>query len=252
MGHDAFARHGLGSAALMVISALHQPPTRRPASSSVPPRSPARPPTGPRNASPTTASSTAPGRPGPWRHGPWRALVTAILSLLLSPDAAPAQGWYEVAERHATKGVAARRNARPAAQRAAYREALERLAEHRSKAVVVLRDGRPVLVPARRPDEIPPAWHAPNGRVLDPVTGRPAADWRVATDGQDGSARCRSRCPGVVVERPGIGPECGRGAPRVSPPGWPRPGRVRRQDGDIAASVSAWVRRLAIAGAGPT
>lgn len=82
MGHDAFARHGLGSAALMVISALHQPPTRRPASSSVPPRSPARPPTGPRNASPTTASSTAPGRPGPWRHGPWRALVTAILSLL--------------------------------------------------------------------------------------------------------------------------------------------------------------------------
>jgi hypothetical protein len=99
-------------------------------------------------------------------------------------DAAPAQGWDEVAEHHGTTGVAARRKALHAAERAAYREALDRLAEHRSKAVVIVRDGRQVLVPAPRPDEIPPTWHAPDGRVLDPVTGRPAAEWRVATDGR--------------------------------------------------------------------
>ncbi|MEU9380758.1 transcriptional regulator, partial [Streptomyces sp. NPDC048279] len=57
-------------------------------------------------------------------------------------------------------------------------------AEHRRRAVVLVRDGRQVLVPVPRPDEIPPAWHAPDGRVLDPVTGGPAADWRVATDGR--------------------------------------------------------------------
>ncbi|MFJ8114337.1 transcriptional regulator, partial [Streptomyces sp. NPDC096132] len=57
-------------------------------------------------------------------------------------------------------------------------------AEHRSRALVIVRDGRQVLVPVPRPDEIPPTWHAPDGRVLDPLTGRPAADWRVATDGR--------------------------------------------------------------------
>jgi hypothetical protein len=65
------------------------------------------------------------------------------------------------------------------AERAAYREVLDRLAEHRSKAVVIVREGRQILVPARRPDEIPP-----DGRVLDSDTSRPAADWRVATDGR--------------------------------------------------------------------
>ncbi|MEU0277072.1 hypothetical protein [Streptomyces sp. NPDC006195] len=50
--------------------------------------------------------------------------------------------------------------------------------------MVIVRDGRQVLVPLPRPDEIPPAWHAPHGRVLDPGTGRPAADWQVATDGR--------------------------------------------------------------------
>jgi len=43
---------------------------------------------------------------------------------------------------------------------------LDRLSEHRSRAVVLVRDGRQVLVPMPRPDEIPPAWHAPDGRVL--------------------------------------------------------------------------------------
>ncbi|MFD8212186.1 hypothetical protein ACFV2U_00150 [Streptomyces sp. NPDC059697] len=71
-----------------------------------------------------------------------------------------------------------------AAERAAYQRALERLSEHRSKAVVIVGDGRQVLVPAPRPDEIPAAWHALDGCVLDPVTGRIAPDWRIATDGR--------------------------------------------------------------------
>jgi hypothetical protein len=96
----------------------------------------------------------------------------------------PAQGWDAVAQRHGTTGVAARRKALHAAERAAYRKALDRLAEHRSKAVVIVRDGRQVLVPAPRPDEIPSAVAGPDGCVLDPVTGRPAADWRIATDGR--------------------------------------------------------------------
>ncbi|MGY6026935.1 hypothetical protein [Streptomyces spinosirectus] len=61
---------------------------------------------------------------------------------------------------------------------------MDRFAEHRSQAVVIVRDGRQVLFPVPRPDEIPPAWHAPDGRVLDRATGRPASDRRVATDGR--------------------------------------------------------------------
>jgi hypothetical protein len=99
------------------------------------------------------------------------------------PTAHPAHGLDAVAQQYGTTGVAARRKALHTAERSAYREALERLSEHRSKAMVIVRDGRQVLVPAPRPDEIPSAWHAPDGRVLDPVTGRPAPDWRVATDG---------------------------------------------------------------------
>ncbi|MER5348387.1 hypothetical protein ABT030_50850 [Streptomyces mirabilis] len=104
------------------------------------------------------------------------------------PDAGnghtPAQGWAKVAEQHGTWGIAARRKALHTAERAAYQQALDRFAEHRSRAVVLVHDGRQVLVPKPRPDEIPPTWHAPDGRVLGPVTGRPAADWRVATDGR--------------------------------------------------------------------
>ncbi|MEV7734377.1 hypothetical protein AB0O75_20250 [Streptomyces sp. NPDC088921] len=89
-----------------------------------------------------------------------------------------------MAQQYGTTGLAARRKALHAAQRATYQEALDRLAEHRSKAVVIVRDGRQALVPSPRPDEIPPTWHTPDGRVLDPATGHPAADWRVATDGR--------------------------------------------------------------------
>ncbi|MEV0637689.1 hypothetical protein AB0I77_22595 [Streptomyces sp. NPDC050619] len=66
----------------------------------------------------------------------------------------------------------------------AYRDVLERLSEHRGRAMVIVRDGRRVLVPAPRPDEIPSAWQAPDGCVLDPVTGRAAPDWRIVTDGR--------------------------------------------------------------------
>ncbi|MEV6497851.1 hypothetical protein [Streptomyces prunicolor] len=97
----------------------------------------------------------------------------------------PARGWDMVAERHGTRGLSAQRKALYAAQRAAYRAVLDRLAEHRSKAVVIVReDGRQLVVPAPRPDEIPPAWHTADGRVFDPVTGRAAPGWRVATDGR--------------------------------------------------------------------
>ncbi|MFF0126190.1 hypothetical protein ACFYTG_10760 [Streptomyces mirabilis] len=81
-----------------------------------------------------------------------------------------AQGWDQVAEQHGTWGIAARRKALHTAERAAYQQALDRFAEHHSRAVVIVRDGRQVLVPVPRPAEIPPAWHAPAGRVLDPRT----------------------------------------------------------------------------------
>lgn len=184
MGHDAFAHQGLGSAALMLISALHQRPHQTVAelvgTSSVSRATTYR--TLRRLAEHGLVTHTG----ETWALAP-RALEGFGNSL---PDAdtgraaTPAQGWNRVAEQHGTAGVAARRKALHATERAAYREALDRLAEHRSKAVVIVRDGRRVLVPAPRPDEIPPTWHALDGRVLDPVTGRPAADWRVATDGR--------------------------------------------------------------------
>ncbi|WP_211265208.1 hypothetical protein [Actinacidiphila oryziradicis] len=96
----------------------------------------------------------------------------------------PPQSWDDIAERCGTTGTAAARKARHVAERARYREALERRAEHRSKAVVVVRDGHQVLVPAPRADEIPSGWHIAGGQVLDPATGQADPQWRVATDGR--------------------------------------------------------------------
>ncbi|TQJ91302.1 MarR family winged helix-turn-helix transcriptional regulator [Streptomyces sp. SLBN-31] len=182
MGYDAFAHHGLGSAALVIISALHLHPDQTAAdlvaSSSVSRATTYR--TLKRLADHGLVQHTG----ETWALAP-RALEGFGIHL---PDAAnghtPAQGWAKVAEQHGTWGVAARRKTLHTAERAAYQEALDRLAEHRSRAVVLVRDGRQVLVPAPRPDEIPPTWHAPDGRVLDPATGHPTADWRVATDGR--------------------------------------------------------------------
>ncbi|MEU9340244.1 MarR family winged helix-turn-helix transcriptional regulator [Streptomyces sp. NPDC048278] len=184
MGHDAFAHHGLGSAALVIISALHarqdQTVGELVGTSSVSRASTYR--TLQRLVDHGLVHHTG----ETWALTP-RALEGYGISLSdgdTGHTVAPAQGWDEVAEQHGTRGVAARRKARHTIERAAYREAVDRFAEHRSRAVVLLRDGRQVLVPVPRPDEIPPAWHAPDGRVLDPVTGRAADGWRVATDGR--------------------------------------------------------------------
>ncbi|MEU0647699.1 transcriptional regulator [Streptomyces umbrinus] len=184
MGHDAFAHHGLGSSALMVIGALHlrsgQTVDDLVGSSSV---------------SRATAYRTLRRLA---LHGlvrqtdqTWSLTPHALEGIGLpthapgtAPDGPLAQGWDAVAHGYGTAGVAARRRALHVAERATYREALERLAEHRSKAVVIVHGGRQVLVPAPRADEIPASWHSPDGCVLDPATGRPAADWRVATDGR--------------------------------------------------------------------
>ncbi|MFI1044935.1 transcriptional regulator [Streptomyces griseoruber] len=183
MGHDAFAHHALGSAGLVIISALHQHPHQTAAelvgTSSVSRATTYR--TLKRLADQGLVQHTG----ETWTLAP-RALEGFDIRL---PDDAGnghtlAQGWADIAEQHGTWGIAARRKARHTAERAAYQQALDRFAEHRSKAVVIVRDGRQVLVPLPRPDEIPPTWHAPDGRVLDPVTGHPAADWRVATDGR--------------------------------------------------------------------
>ncbi|MET8137227.1 MarR family winged helix-turn-helix transcriptional regulator [Streptomyces sp. NPDC005251] len=184
MGHDAFAHHGLGSAALMLISALHQRPDQTAVDL-----------VGTASVSRATTYRTLKRLADhglvhhtgeTWALAP-RALEGFGISL---PDgdtgraAEPARGWDTVAEQHGTRGIAAQRKALHAVERAAYREALDRLVGHRSKAVVIVRDGLQVLVPTPRPDEISPTWHAPDGRVLDPATGHAAADWRVATDGR--------------------------------------------------------------------
>ncbi|MFI1709564.1 transcriptional regulator [Streptomyces griseoruber] len=184
MGLDAFAHQGLGSAALMIISALHvrqdQTVGELVGTSSVSRATTYR--TLKRLADHGLVQHTG----ETWTLTP-RALEgfgVRLPDVDTGHNAAPAEGWGHIAELHGTWGVAARRKALHAAERAAYQEALDRLAEHRSRAVVLVRDGRQVLVPVPRPDEIPPTWHAPGGRVLDPATGRPAADWLVATDGR--------------------------------------------------------------------
>lgn len=184
MGHDAFAHHGLGSPALMLFGALQQRPHQTVSelvgTSSVSRATVYR--TLRRLAEHGLARRTG----ETWALAP-RALE-GIGSSSPAPvpglDVVPAQGWDTVAERHDARGHAARRKALHAVERAAYREALDRLAGHRRQAVVIVRDGRQVLVPVPRPDEIPPTWHARDGRVLDPVTGHAAAEWRVATDGR--------------------------------------------------------------------
>ncbi|MGW0633271.1 helix-turn-helix domain-containing protein [Streptomyces sp. NPDC002758] len=184
MSHDAFAHHALGSAALMIISALNQHPHQTVAEL-----------VGTSSVSRATTYRTLQrlAQQGLVQHTgeTWTLTPRALEGFgVRLPDvdtghnAALAQGWDNIAEQHGTRGIAALRKALHAAERAAYQQALDRLAEHRSRAVVLVRDGRQVLVPVPRPDEVPPAWHAPDGRVLDPVTGHPAADWRIATDGR--------------------------------------------------------------------
>ncbi|MEV7144548.1 helix-turn-helix domain-containing protein [Streptomyces tauricus] len=184
MGHDAFTHHGLGSSALMIIGALHmrsgQSIEELVGSSSV---------------SRATAYRTLRRLS---RHGlvhqtdqTWALTPRALEGIGVPTRAsqstsgrAPALDWNALADDYGTAGTAAQRRALHAAERTVYHQALERLTEHRSKAVVIVRDSRTVLAPAPRADEIPAPWRSPDGSVLDPATGHPAPDWRVATDGR--------------------------------------------------------------------
>ncbi|MGW3941325.1 helix-turn-helix domain-containing protein [Streptomyces phaeochromogenes] len=184
MGHDAFAYHALGSSALMIIGALHVRPAQT-VSDLV----------GTASVSRATAYRTLRrlADHGLVQHDgeTWTLAPRAVgsfgnspLDAVTEPDTRPARGWDGIAQVYGTAGVAIRRKTLHAVERAAYREVLDQRAEHRSKALVIVRDGRQVLVPAPRPDEIPSACKAPGGSVLDPTTGRPATDWRIATDGR--------------------------------------------------------------------
>lgn len=156
MGHDAFARRGLGSAALVIIGALHA------------------------RAAQTVAElvgSSSVSRATLYRalrrladHGlvhhsgeTWTLAPHALEGFGDRPPGAaaeeisePARGWEAVATRHGTAGLAFRRKAVHAAERAAYQRALEQLSEHRSKAVVIVRDGRQSWFPRHAPTRFPP------------------------------------------------------------------------------------------------
>jgi len=180
MANDAFAHQGLGSSALMVIGALHANPAQSAAelvaSSSV---------------SRATVYRTLERLHG---HGlvqrdgfAWTLAPRALEGIGASAAQAvtePGPGWDVLAAAYGTTGVAEARQAFHAAERAAYRAALEARAEHRAPALTIVRDGATVLVPAQRADEVPVHWRAPDGSVLDPVTRRPLPGWRVATDGR--------------------------------------------------------------------
>ncbi|MEV5439566.1 MarR family transcriptional regulator [Streptomyces sp. NPDC052682] len=184
MGHDAFTHHALGSSALMVIGALHARPHQTVSELVV-------------TASVSRATAyRALNRllaHGLVRHTgeTWSLAPQALEGVGNShPDAVtdhrgtPASGWDRIADQYGTAGISANRKALHAAERAAYREALEGLSEHRAKALVVVRAGRQVLVPSPRPDEVSAEWRGPRGSVLDPVTGAPDPEWRIATDGR--------------------------------------------------------------------
>ncbi|WP_243766350.1 hypothetical protein [Streptomyces sp. GC420] len=69
----------------------------------------------------------------------WRASVPACRISARPRTRHTAHGW-ERSPGNTAPGVAARRKALHAAELAAYREALERLSEHRSKAVLIVRE----------------------------------------------------------------------------------------------------------------
>ncbi|MEU1183905.1 hypothetical protein ABZ464_41055 [Streptomyces sp. NPDC005820] len=153
MGHDAFAHHGRGSSALVIIGALHVRPAQTVGEL-----------VGSASVSRATAYRTlhrladhglVDHSGETWTLAP-RALEgfgASSPEAVPDPTAHPAHGWDAVARQYDTAGVAARRKALHAAERASYREALERLSKHRRKAMVLVRDGRQVIVPAPRPDE---------------------------------------------------------------------------------------------------
>ncbi|MGV4924114.1 MarR family transcriptional regulator [Streptomyces sp. BHT-5-2] len=184
MAHDAFAHHGLGSSALMVIGALHARPdqtvTELAATASVSRA------TAYRTLHRLAANGLVLRTDQVWALAPHALEGFGIgqPSGEAVTEVVPSQGWNDISHRYGTTGIAAHRKALHASERTAYRAALEQLAEHRSKATVVVRGGQYVLVPAPRAEEIPAEWRGPGGAVLDPTTGRIDPEWRVATDGR--------------------------------------------------------------------
>ncbi|MEU6357045.1 helix-turn-helix domain-containing protein [Streptomyces sp. NPDC047072] len=184
MAHDAFAHRALGSSALMVIGALHSRSSQTVGelviTSSVSRA------TVYRTLHRLVSHGLVHHVGETWILAP-RALEgfgNRLLEAVTEADVVPARGWDEIASHCGTAGLSASRRTLHAAERATYRAALDKLAEHRSAAHVIVRDGRQILIPTPRPDEVPATRQAPDGGVFDPVTGRAAPDWRIATDGR--------------------------------------------------------------------
>ncbi|WP_307130058.1 hypothetical protein [Streptomyces aurantiacus] len=184
MAHDAFAHHGLGSSALMIIGALHVR-SHQTASELVITSSVSRATTY-RTLHRLKSHGLVHHIGEVWSLAP-RALEgfgNSFSEAVTDRQVLLAHGWDLIAAQYGTTGTAAHRRALHSADRAMYRQALEHVSEHRSRALVVVRDGRPTVVPAVRPDEVPPLLRGPGGAVLDPATGRDDPAWRVASDGR--------------------------------------------------------------------
>ena len=176
MGHDAFAHHGLGSSALMIIGALHVQRPHQTVSELV----------GTSSVSRATAYRTLRRlaehglvhRTGEtWALAP-RALE-GIGSSLADPDTdftpVPAQGWADVAARlrHGGRRGPAQGPARGPARCIPAGAGPARGAPQQGRGDRPRRRS-PGPGPRATPRRVPPAWHTPDGRVLDPVTGRAA------------------------------------------------------------------------------
>ncbi|WP_326672558.1 MarR family winged helix-turn-helix transcriptional regulator [Streptomyces canus] len=175
MGNDAFAHHGLGSAALLIISALHQRPDQTVGEL-----------VGTSSVSRATTYRTlrcladhglVHHTGETWALAP-RALEGFGIRLPnVDNGHTPAQGWDHIAELRGTRGVAAQRKALHVAERAAYQQALDRLAEHRaglsSSSATATQSWSQRRAPTRsRPRGTPPTG-ASSTRSLDvrPPTG---------------------------------------------------------------------------------
>ena len=181
MGHDAFAHHGLGSSALLIVCALY-----------VRPQQTARELVGTSSVSRATVYRSLKTLAS---HGlVSRELETWALTPLAiegcrriepdreqQPDAPPQHVWDAISRNLGTAGTGDRRKEMHAAERALYLQALDRRQERRSTArFVITPDGRHVLIPALRGDEISTTRH--DTAPLD--TNSKASGWRVASDGR--------------------------------------------------------------------
>lgn len=189
MAHDAFSHGALGSSALMVLAALHarraQTPGQLVLSASLSRA------TAYRALNRLKSHGLVQPHGDGWTLSPLalegigNSLPHAVTQPAPTPTGTvPAQGWDALALAYGTDGIASARRALHAAERAAYREALQAWAQHRRPAWTVQREGRVVLVPAPRADAVPAHLQTPAGTVLDPSTGAPVSGWQMASDGR--------------------------------------------------------------------